>query len=302
MNNKNRRKIDFSSQGSLLSAHFRAMANPCSIYIEHGDAPDGWFNKIANTIAQEAWRIEEKYSRYLDNSVVTHINNSQGQAVEIDSETFNLLTLSDTLWQESNGKFDISSGVLRTLWNFDNQSSVPNKTIIQELLKYIGWNKVSFDQEKIILPKGMQIDFGGIGKEYATDRCADIGAQLTTNRLLVNLGGDIAVRGKEQSQQPWKISIESKNGNGEIWKNLDITSGAIATSGDVYKSFVLNGKRYGHIIDATTGYPVENSPRTVTVAAPNCTEAGILATLAILHGNKAESFLENNERPFWLQF
>ena len=302
MSNQHIGEINFSSQGSMLSAHFRAMANPCSIYFERGDCSDDSFNKIAKTIAEEAWRIEQKYSRYLDNSIVTKINNSQGQIVKIDPETFNLLKLADTLWQESDGKFDISSGVLRTLWNFNNQSSVPAEKIIQELLRHIGWHKISFDQDKIVLPKGMQIDFGGIGKEYATDRCAEIGAQLTPKRLLVNLGGDIAVRGDEKNQQPWQVSIESKKGNGKIWKTFNISSGAIATSGDVYKSFVLNGKRYGHIINAATGYPIENPPRTVTVAAPNCTEAGILTTLAILQGDKAKEFLEQNERPYWLQF
>jgi len=302
MTNQHIGKISFSLQGSMLSAHFRAMANPCSIYLECGDSPDDSFKKIATLIAQEAWRIEQKYSRYLNNSVITKINTSLGQKVNIDAETYNLLTLSDTLWRESKGKFDISSGVLRSLWNFDNQKQLPNKETVQELLKYIGWGKVNFDQSKIILPKGMQIDFGGIGKEYATDRCADIGAQLSPKRLLVNLGGDIAARGDKNRQNPWLVSIESKNGNGAIWKKLKISSGAIATSGDVYKSFIINGKRYGHIIDATTGYPIENPPRTVTVAAPNCTEAGILTTLAILHSDKAEDFLKQNKRPYWLQF
>ncbi len=302
MSNQHIGKISFSSQGSILSAHFKAMANPCSIYFEQEMNPNDSFHDIAKSIAEEAWRIEQKYSRYLETSIVTKINNSQGLAIQIDSETFNLLALADTLWKESKGKFDISSGVLRTLWNFDNQSKTPSNKKIQELLKYIGWKKITFNQEEITLPKGMQIDFGGIGKEYATDRCADIGAQLTSSPLLVNLGGDIAVRGSEKNQQPWQVSIESKNGNGKIWKSLKLSSGAIATSGDVYKSFISNGKRYGHIIDATTGYPIENPPRTVTVTAPNCTEAGILATLAILHGDKAEEFLKQNDRPFWLQF
>ena len=294
--------LSFSTQGEIFTAQFRAMANPCSIYIEQGVEPVALLQDIAYKIAQEAWRIEQKYSRYLNTSVLSQINSHSGETVDIDLETFNLLTLSDTLWRESGGKFDISSGVLRKLWTFEEQSKIPSKDSIQKILAHIGWHKVRFNQNGITLAEGMQIDFGGIGKEYATDRCADIGAQSTSNRLLVNLGGDIAVRGKTRTDKPWQISIESKQGYGKIWKTIEIHSGAVATSGDVYKSFILKGKRYGHIINAITGYPIEDAPRTVTVAAPNCTEAGILTTLAILQGKDAEAFLEETGRPYWLQF
>ena len=295
-------QISFSKDGSILSAQFKAMANPCSIYYEQGDNAPEDFYPIAQKIAEEAWRIEQKYSRYIKDSILSKINNSKNSAVTVDPETFHLLTLSDTLWRESGGKFDISSGILRKLWMFNQQSELPSKSSIQKILDYIGWDKVTFNQDEITLPEGMEIDFGGIGKEYATDRCADIGAQLSPNRLLVNLGGDIAVRGKEDTQSSWQISIESKEGNGKIWKTFCINSGAVATSGDVYKSFIVNGKRYGHIINALTGYPIEHAPRTVTVAAPNCTEAGILSTLAILQGDECEAFLKEVGRPYWLQF
>jgi len=293
--------LNFSVNNNIFCAKFVAMANPCSIFIEQGNTSTETLQKIAYSIAAEAWRIEQKYSRYLNTSVIYKINNNQGDAVLIDNETFSLLTLADTLWRESAGKFDISSGIFRKIWTFNQQKKIPTKKEINQVLKYIGWEKVDFDQQKIILPKGMQIDFGGIGKEYATDRCASLATQLTDQSILINLGGDIAIQNHQNQSAPWKISIESKEGKGKIWKQFNLSKGAVATSGDVYKSFTLDGKRYGHIINALTGYPIEFAPRTVTVIAPNCSEAGILTTLSILEGKGAEYFLQTTGRAYWIQ-
>ena len=147
----------------------------------------------------------------------------------------------------------------------------------------------------------MQIDFGGIGKEYAADRCADIANQAFGNSVLVNLGGDIVAKGPHVTGKPWDIGIESKDLKGKAWKNIPLTKGAIATSGDLYKSIEYKGKRYSHIINALTGYPALEAPNTISVIAPNCTEAGMLSTIAMLKGLKSEIFLEEQNRPYWVQ-
>lgn len=292
--------ITFLTQGGFEVAHFRAMANPCVIFIEHKDSIVA--RSIMKKVAEEAWRIEKKYSRYLATSIISQINTAEGQSIHIDEETYHLLTLADVLWQESNGVFDITSGAFRQIWDFNkSQAKIPNAQQVNEALKQIGWKKVIFNQQQITLPANMQIDFGGIGKEYAADCCANIASTLLDTGILVNLGGDIAIKGKRSDDSPWQIGIESKNGNGQVWKKIQIFDGAIATSGDVYKSIFYQGKRYGHIINAKTGFPVESSPHTVTVAAPNCTEAGILSTLAMLEGKKAEVFLKDQGRPHWIQ-
>ena len=292
--------ITFSTQGSFEVAHFRAMANPCVVFIEHDDANIA--RSIMRKVAEEAWRIEKKYSRYLATSVVSHINTAEGKRIPIDEETYHLLSLADILWQESQGVFDITSGAFRQIWKFnDQQIKIPNKQQVNEILNQVDWSRVKFDQQHITLPPEMQIDFGGIGKEYAADRCVNIASELSNSSVLVNLGGDIAIKGKRADNLPWQIGIESKDGNGKVWKKIQIFDGAVATSGDVYKSIVYQGKRYGHIINAKTGYPVEDSPHTITVAAPNCTEAGILSTLAMLQGKNAGSFLQEQDRPYWLQ-
>ncbi|CAA6818093.1 MAG: Thiamin biosynthesis lipoprotein ApbE [uncultured Thiotrichaceae bacterium] len=299
MPNEHLGQIRFESQGSLDIGHFRAMANPCAIFVDN-NTDSTTARSAMHEIAEEAWRIEQKYSRYLPSSPLSIINNAQGKITNIDSETYHLLTLANVLWQESGGMFDISSGVFRKIWNFDQQH-IPTQTQINEQLKHVGWQHIEITEQQITLPVGMQIDFGGIGKEYAADRCAAIAHQSLGNSVMINLGGDIVAKGPRADQRPWEIGIETKEGGGKIWKTIPLTTGAIATSGDVYKAIIHEGKRYGHIINALTGYPVIDSPSTVTIAAPSCTEAGILSTLAMLKGSLAENFLQAQGRPFWIQ-
>ena len=292
-------KISFETQGSVIIGHFWAMANPCAIFIEHND--NKAVQQAIHLMANEVWRIEQKYSRYRTGSTLDMINKSKGSAIAIDSETYHLLQLADILWQESQGLFDISSGIFRKLWTFDKQQSLPTQQQIDELLTFVGWQQLKYDQQQIILPQGMQIDFGGIGKEYAADLCIALSPNALGDSVLVNLGGDVVAKGARVDNSPWKIGIETKEGGGKVWKKIPLSKGAIATSGDVYKSILHNGKRYGHIINALTGFPVTHSPRTITVAAPNCTEAGMLSTLAMLEGENSETFLEEKGRPYWVQ-
>jgi len=295
-------KINFETKGSMIMGHFHAMANPCLIIIEHQSINKkiDLIKKSMFQMAAEVWRIEQKYSRYLENSALSKINNANGAKVPIDPETYQLLNVADILWQESNGMFDISSGVFRKIWTFDNQQNIPSQTEIDSVLEYVGWDRIKLDKESLQLEQNMQIDFGGIGKEYAADRCASLAPESLGKSVLVNLGGDVVAKGPRNNLLNWDVGIESKSGR-KVWKNVPLGSGAIATSGDVYKSITYKGKRYSHIINALTGYPTLEAPSTISVAAPNCVEAGMLSTLAMLQGENAENFLEDSGRPHWIQ-
>ncbi len=301
--NRHLGQIRFETRGSLLIAHFRAMANPCFIFVDLESAQNNSksIQQAMCVMAEEAWRIEQKYSRYRLDSVLSIINNAAGKSIAIDHETYQLLALADVLWQESQGMFDSSSGIFRKIWHFDQQH-IPSPSQVTEQLKHVGWKRIRFDEQQITLPLGMQIDFGGIGKEYAADRCAALAPESLGHSVLVNLGGDIVAKGMRTHQTPWSIGIEAREGGGKVWRKIPLSTGAIATSGDVYKAIDYKGKRYGHIINALTGFPVMDSPRTVTIAAPSCTEAGMLSTLAMLKGKAAEAFLQQQDRPYWLQY
>jgi thiamine biosynthesis lipoprotein len=146
----------------------------------------------------------------------------------------------------------------------------------------------------------MQIDLGGIGKEYAADKAADLLRQQTTDSCLVNFGGDLVTTGHKRLPNGWQVGIEAPDHFETAQRLIRLSSGALATSGDSRRCLVRDGIRYSHILDPTTGWPIEGAPRSITVAANTCTEAGMLATLAMLSGAQAEEFLESQNVQFWV--
>jgi thiamine biosynthesis lipoprotein len=145
----------------------------------------------------------------------------------------------------------------------------------------------------------MEIDFGGIGKEYAVDRALARAQEHTPDPLLVNLGGDLRVSGPRQDGSPWRVAIEDVDRAGSSAGLIELSRGALATSGDTHRHLVHEGVRYGHVLDPRTGWPVAGAPRSVTVHADTCTEAGLLAKLALLRGSGAEAFLKLEKVRSW---
>jgi thiamine biosynthesis lipoprotein len=146
----------------------------------------------------------------------------------------------------------------------------------------------------------MEIDLGGIGKEYAVDRVAGILSEAAACSVVVNFGGDLAVTRPPQQRRAWRVGIEAVSATGGKGETvLQVRSGALATSGDSRRFLLKDGVRYSHILDPRSGWPVEGAPRSVTVAADTCTESGMLSTLAILEGYNAETFLDGEEVKYW---
>ncbi len=211
-------------------------------------------------------------------------------AVSVDDETAHLIDFGAALHAQSEGRFDLTSGVLRRVWDFKVQR-VPSQSAIDALLPLIGWSQVRWDRRSIELPRaGMEIDFGGIGKEYAADRAGTALVEHGARHGFVNLGGDVRVIGPAPDGTPWRIAVQHPRGAaGEILAHLDVASGALATSGDYERYLVVDGRRYCHIMDPRTGWPVE-AWQSVSVVAPLAVAAGACATIAMLHD--VESGLE----------
>jgi thiamine biosynthesis lipoprotein len=218
--------------------------------------------------------------------------------VVVDDETARLLDYAARLHELSDGKFDVTSGVLRRAWRFDGSDLVPTEEAVAALLPIVGWDKVRWSAPELTLPPGMEIDLGGIGKEYAVDSAASL-VRPVSARCLLNFGGDLLALGAQQGGAPWRVGVESVSAAGAVARHIDLTVGALATSGDSRRFLFKDGKRYGHVLDPRTGWPVVGAPRSVTVAAATCTEAGMLATLALLQGGAAETFLEAQGVQFW---
>ena len=291
------RQTQLVSQGEVWVGRFSAMASGCEVLMHVNDK--SLAQNLLDVAAAEAWRIEEKYSRYRGDSIVSRINSADGKSTTVDQETAQLLDFAFQCYELSGGLFDISSGILRQAWPFSSSSTQPSHDLIESLLPLIGLEKAQWVAPDLTLPAGMQLDFGGIGKEYAVDRTLALLSKISDAPLLVNFGGDIVCNKCSGPDSPWRIGIEDPEIQDEAQQLLELSSGALATSGNTKRCLIANGIRYGHVLNPITGWPIEAAPLSITVAEGNCTRAGMLATFAMLQGVNAESFLDQQEIKYW---
>lgn len=235
-------------------------------------------------VETEVRRIEAKFSRYRSESIISQVNAAAGfKPVSVDEETAALFSYADQCFRESDQLFDITSGVLRKVWDF-KAKKVPNEADLAKVLPLIGWEKISWKAPDIFLPTpGMEVDLGGIGKEYAADRAAFVATNCGLTSVLINLGGDIRALGPKPDGRPWEVGIKHPREDRKVLANLKLTTSGLATSGDYERFFVVAGQRYCHILNPKTGWPVSDL-QSVTVVAPICLVAGTLATATMLLG------------------
>ncbi|ACF11447.1 ApbE family lipoprotein [Chlorobaculum parvum NCIB 8327] len=271
---------------------FRAMGSACEIVLAGVDKKE---SKILAALAmKDVARIERKFSRYQPESVISKINAQAGLGLTVcDEETSALIDYADAVYRSSGGLFDVTSGVLRKAWDFD-RAEVPSQKMLFELLKLVGWEHVEREGSVVRLPEvGMQLDFGGIGKEYAADAAAELLNEQGVRHGYVNLGGDLRIIGPKPSGEPWTIGIRDPRKPGSMIASIPVSSGAIATSGDYERFFELAGQRYCHIINPKSGWPV-SFWRSVTVLAPLATTAGSCATIAMLLEKQGVTYLKKS--------
>lgn len=284
-------------EGDHLCGRFQAMASPCELLFDMQDDKQAFV--LMRAALKETRRIEHKYSRYLRGNLMHSMNNSLGKPIAIDSETSNLLAFANTCFEMSQGKFDITSGILRRAWKFDGSNKLPSKSQVEELLPYIGWQKIKYKENELIVPPNFELDFGGIGKEYAVNKVAQImSIALPESSVLINFGGDIQVTQPRNKSPYWQVGIENPSSKTST-AVVNIAQGGLATSGDANRFLLKDGVRYSHVLDPHTGFPVIDAPRSVTVASDHCIEAGLMATLSLLQGKNAEVFLEEQGMVFW---
>ncbi|HEX9626197.1 MAG TPA: FAD:protein FMN transferase [Acidiferrobacterales bacterium] len=283
---------------------FHAMASPCELLMDVDARAQA--AALLAVARDEALRVEAKFSRYRDDSIVHRINHSNGEPLTVDDETACLLDYAGQCHALSDGLFDVTSGVLRAAWRFDGSDRVPTPQAVAALLPRVGWTKLAWQRPVIRLPAGMEIDLGGIGKEYAVDRAALLLRRRSPASVLINFGGDLYASGPRRDGRAWVIGLEDPapsaieiNAPRASVREFELERGGMATSGDARRFLLKNGVRYSHILDPRSGWPVRDAPRSVTTVAATCTEAGILATLAMLHGARAEEFLRAQGVKFW---
>ena len=269
---------------------FVAMACGCEVVLAAEDQESA--DRLARIAIEEVQRIETKYSRYRPDSIISRINAAAGREwLDCDQETWSLLEYAGTLFLYSDGLFDITSGVLRRAWDFKTQR-IPSVEELSACLELVGWPGVELSRRKVRLSRtGMEIDFGGFGKEYAADRA---GALLSEHGVIhgyVNLGGDMRFLGPKPDGQAWMIGIQDPRDKKSLLATLPISRGGLATSGDYERYFEREGKRYCHVLDPRSGQPVSHW-RTISSIAPLAVVAGNCSTIAMLKQTEGLAFLE----------
>ena len=273
---------------------FDAMASPCEVLIDGTD--EATAQHLVLRAQAEALRIERRYSRYRPDSVVAQLLAARGQWHTVDEETAGLLDFAAQCHALSQGLFDITSGVLRQVWRFDGSERVPTPEAVAKVLPHVGWQQLQWRKPQLWLPEGMELDFGGIGKEYAVDRVLALLRADCAAPMLVNFGGDLACTGPRAQGQAWAVGIEQPD-SASAAAVLQLHRGALATSGDARRYLLHQGQRLGHVLNPRTGWPIVGAPRSVTVAATTCVEAGMLSTMALLQGPGAAAWLAATGMP-----
>jgi thiamine biosynthesis lipoprotein len=280
----------------LFHFPFSAMGSRCEVRLYASDETEA--ARCAERAIADVRRLDARFSSYRDDSFVAEINRAAaaGLRVDVDDETATLLDYAATCFEQSDGLFDITAGVLREAWERE-RPSLPDPGLLRSLLDRVGFDKLVWRRPTLRFGvAGMALDFGGLVKEYATDRAAVICADAGFTHGLVDLGGDIRIVGPHPDGAPWSVGIRHPRRPGEVMASIDLPRGAVATSGDYERFVEIDGRRYSHIVSPLTGMPVRMLA-SVSVVAEECIVAGSATTIAMLLEERAPKWLREVGLP-----
>jgi len=259
---------------------------------------EGRGSQLVAKAFREIERLESIFSEWRSDSEVSAVNRMAGkEAVRVGSEILELIKRSLYFSRESNGAFDITWAALRHVWDFSQRSPrVPEKKEIENLLRLVDYRKIIIDEPSstvFLKEKGMEIGLGGIAKGYIVGKAAAFLRSNGAQGGLINAGGNMESWGSKENGEAWTIGIQHPREMERLLGVLKITEGSISTSGDYERYFIVEGKRYHHIINPRTGFPSEGC-EAVTVLCSNPTDADAVSTTAFILGpKKGLKFIED---------
>ncbi len=271
--------------GPLRRLAFPALGTLCEV--QYASQDDRLASDFEKSVVSWVNGFEARYSRFRSESLISRINAAAGKEwVDIDADMEVMLKLCDSLHFMTQGIMDPTALPLIKMWDYKaTNPRVPDAKALQAALALVGWKKVQRQPGKIFLPSpGMALDFGGFGKEYAVDFVAQLAADRGIAAALVDFGHDLRALRAPPGRPAWHIGLEDPQRPGSTRGSLAIVNRGVASSGDYLRCFVVDGKRYGHIIDPRTGWPVANGCTQATVVASSCLQAGVLSTTAFVLG------------------
>lgn len=253
-------------------------------------------------IEQELFRVDTIFSLFKENSLLSRFNRGEdkGKGNTLFAE---VIKLSLEISNETEGAFDITVAPLVNAWGFGfkNKQPLSNKQV-DSLQKLVGYQHLSFNGKELTkdIPN-LQIDCGAIAKGYAVDRIAKLLSDKGCQNYMVEIGGEVVLKGKNDKGEKWKIGINKPTQHAlpteeNLQTLLSLTNCGIATSGNYRNFYIKDGKKYAHSIDPKTGYPVQHSLLSATVISQSCAKSDALATAFMVMGlDKAKAFVETHK-------
>lgn len=257
-------------------------------------------NDLHTIIKDALQEVDNSLSPYNKNSIITRINHNQDTT--LNEHFTHVFQLAQKISSETDGAFDITVAPLVNAWGFGFKNSITIEPhIIDSLKQFIGHEKIKLEDDKIIKSDSrVMLDCSSIAKGYGVDMVAHALDKRGVENYMVDIGGEVVVKGKNSRMKTWRIGInkpveDSLSVNQELQTILEVSGVGMATSGNYRKFYYKDGKRYAHTIDPRLGYPVQHSILSATVIAKDCTTADAYATAFMVMGlEKSKAFCEKH--------
>ena len=249
--------------------------------------------EILNDALKECGRYDRLLSRTQEDSDVWRINHAEGKPVTVSDDTITILKTALQVSEMSGGAFDVTIAPASTLWDFTSGAAVlPDADQLKAAAEKVDYTKLSIEGNTVTLPKGMMIDLGGIAKGYAADKVKEYLAGRGVESAILSFGGNIVAIGLKPGSKPWKVGIRDIDGGPADYMLISRNfGGSTVTSGIYERGFDLDGVRYHHLLDAETGWPVQNELASVTIFSESSMLGDALSTAAFVLGTEKGSAL-----------
>ena len=260
--------------------------------------------ELQSEIDAELSRITALMSTYVDDSQLSRFNSSDsGDWVSVDSDVVAVVDAALRASAISDGAFDPTVGPLVELWGFGRagpRDTPPPQSEIDAAMATVGFGLVSTREEPPALRKlapAVALDLSALAKGYAVDRIDWLLDSRGLTRYMIEIGGEVKTRGRNQDGEPWRIAVERPlEAERSVYTVLQLSGEAIATSGDYRNFFEIDGRRYFHAIDPRSGQPAGNDLASVTIVAASAMEADAMATAMLVLGPDKGMRLANEQR------
>lgn len=274
-------------QKKLISQTDFVLDTVVKIMVYDTDKTDKEKEEIISEAISLCRDYEKVFSKTIASSDVGRINNNPKEGEEVSWDTVRLVEKSLYYSDLTGGRFDITIAPVTELWDFKSgEANVPRDEDIQAALELVGYENVSAYGNRVVIDKeGAKIDFGGIAKGYIADKVAEFLKEKGVKAAIIDLGGNITCVGKNTNGNMFKVGVQKPfSDTGELAAVIECEDISVVTSGIYQRYFEKDGKIYHHILDTSTGYPVDNELNSVTIITKNAADADALSTSCLILG------------------